>query len=116
MSAQPVKATEFRAQLSFSLSLSLSLTSGTESEFIFRENLIAGSSVLSLRRITVLIFPAMYNSRAQTLFLLLLLHSALLATLVSAQGSKWSTLSGESSSLFLSVSVSVSVAFLLLIF
>uniref|UniRef100_A0A7N2M9N3 glycerophosphodiester phosphodiesterase n=2 Tax=Quercus lobata TaxID=97700 RepID=A0A7N2M9N3_QUELO len=37
----------------------------------------------------------MYNSRAQTLFLLLLLHSVLLAPLVSAQGSKWSTLSGN---------------------
>ncbi|KAM3744095.1 hypothetical protein ACB098_06G026200 [Castanea mollissima] len=37
----------------------------------------------------------MYNSRAQTLFLFLLLHSVLLAPLVSAAGSKWTTLSGN---------------------
>ena len=68
--------------------------------FIFREKQtdrrkLSTEACISITR--WMNFPAMCDSRARTLFLLLL-HSVLLA-LVSAQGSKWPTLSGTCSAL-----------------
>ncbi len=83
-----------------SQSLHLFLSLFVNLNFIFREKQtdrrkLSTEACISITR--WMNFPAMCDSRARTLFLLLL-HSVLLA-LVSAQGSKWPTLSGTCSAL-----------------